>query len=671
MAIEELTSLISDQTFGIWFLIGAALVFWMQAGFAMVETGFTRAKNAGNIIMKNLMDFCIGTVVFIVIGFSLLLGEDLLGFIGKPGFDIFTAYDNFNFSSFVFNLVFCATTATIVSGAMAERTKFLSYCVYSGVISALVYPIEAHWIWGGGWLAQLGFHDFAGSCCIHMVGGISAIIGAKILGPRIGKFVKDENGKVVKVNAFPGHSIPLGALGVFILWFGWYGFNGAACTTIEDLGSVFLTTTVSPAIATVTCMVFTWIKYGKPDVSMCLNASLAGLVAITASCDVTDAAGAVAVHMMNGIWGTIAVGLFATSKAPGYAIAIESGAIKAEGLFYGGGFTQLGLQLLGFVSVAAWAAVCMTIVFFVIKATIGLRATEEEEIKGLDICEHGLTSAYAGFELGTAGIPDITYEDIRKNMTVCDVVFNPPETKFLKEAKARGAATVNGLGMLVNQAALNYCLWTENMAPKDMMKEALLREFNLENETVQEEKTIQKNIAIQEKVTKGEENIMDEQDRKLIEKMMEYYAGDPKRVQHFLKVYEFAKLIGESESLDTETMHILRTAAIVHDIGIKISEEKYGSSNGKYQEKEGPAVAEPMLLALGYDEAVIDRVLFLIAHHHTYNEIEGLDYQILVEADFLVNLFEDGSSREAAQKVQKNIFKTNTGTKYLSDLFLN
>lgn len=298
--------------------------------------------------------------------------------------------------------------------------------------------------------------------------------------------------------------------------------------------------------------------------------------------------------------------------------------------------------------------------------------------------------------------PDITYEDIRKNMTVCDVVFNPPETKFLKEAKARGAATVNGLGMLVNQAALNYCLWTENMAPKDMMKEALLREFNLENETVQEEKTIQKNIAIQEKVTKdtvknmktditdtvnimentrrtpghfqatqGEENIMDEQDRKLIEKMMEYYAGEPKRVQHFLKVYEFAKLIGESESLDTETMHILRTAAIVHDIGIKISEEKYGSSNGKYQEKEGPAVAEPMLLALGYDEAVIDRVLFLIAHHHTYNEIEGLDYQILVEADFLVNLFEDGSSREAAQKVQKNIFKTNTGTKYLSDLFLN
>lgn len=444
MAVEQITNLISEQTFGIWFLIGAALVFWMQAGFAMVETGFTRAKNAGNIIMKNLMDFCIGTVVFIVIGFSLLLGEDLAGFIGKPGFDIFTAYESFDFSSFVFNLVFCATTATIVSGAMAERTKFLSYCVYSGVISALVYPIEAHWIWGGGWLAQLGFHDFAGSCCIHMVGGISAIIGAKILGSRIGKFVKDEKGKVVKVNAFPGHSIPLGALGVFILWFGWYGFNGAACTTIEDLGSVFLTTTIAPAVATVTCMTFTWIKYKKPDVSMCLNASLAGLVAITASCDVTDAkgalvigivagllvvfgvwlldyklhiddpVGAVAVHMMNGIWGTIAVGLFATSKAPGYAIAMENGAIKAEGLFFGGGFTQLGLQLLGFVTVAAWAVVCMTIVFLAIKATIGLRASKEEEIKGLDICEHGLTSAYAGFEFGAAGMPDIdiTYDDV-------------------------------------------------------------------------------------------------------------------------------------------------------------------------------------------------------------------------------------------------------------------
>lgn len=428
--MQEILSAVDAELFGVWFLIGAALVFWMQAGFAMVETGFTRAKNSGNIIMKNLMDFCIGTVMFVLIGFSFLLGEDLLGFIGKPGFDIFTAYKDFDFSSFVFNLVFCATTATIVSGAMAERTKFLSYCVYSAVISALIYPIEAHWIWGGGWLAQLGFHDFAGSCCIHMVGGIAALIGAKILGSRIGKFEKDANGKVIKVNAFPGHNIPLGALGVFILWFGWYGFNGAAATTIEDLGSIFLTTTIAPAVATVTCMIFTWIRYGKPDVSMCLNASLAGLVGITAPCDVTDAfgatmigivsgllvvfgvwlldyklhvddpVGAVAVHMMNGIWGTIAVGLFATSSAPGYAIALEGGSIKGEGLFYGGGFTQLGLQLLGFVSVAAWAAVCMVIVFTVIKATIGLRASKEEEIRGLDIMEHGLSSAYAGFEFG-------------------------------------------------------------------------------------------------------------------------------------------------------------------------------------------------------------------------------------------------------------------------------
>ena len=428
--MQEILSAVDAELFGVWFLIGAALVFWMQAGFAMVETGFTRAKNSGNIIMKNLMDFCIGTVMFVLIGFSFLLGEDLLGFIGKPGFDIFTAYKDFDFSSFVFNLVFCATTATIVSGAMAERTKFLSYCVYSAVISALIYPIEAHWIWGGGWLAQLGFHDFAGSCCIHMVGGIAALIGAKILGSRIGKFERDANGKVIKVNAFPGHNIPLGALGVFILWFGWYGFNGAAATTIEDLGSIFLTTTVAPAVATVTCMIFTWVRYGKPDVSMCLNASLAGLVGITAPCDVTDAfgatmigivsgllvvfgvwlldyklhvddpVGAVAVHMMNGIWGTIAVGLFATSSAPGYAIALEGGSIKGEGLFYGGGFTQLGLQLLGFVSVAAWAAVCMVIVFTVIKATIGLRASKEEEIRGLDIMEHGLSSAYAGFEFG-------------------------------------------------------------------------------------------------------------------------------------------------------------------------------------------------------------------------------------------------------------------------------
>ncbi len=419
---------VSGEVFGVWFLIGAALVFWMQAGFAMVEAGFTRAKNTGNIIMKNLMDFCIGTVVFILIGFGLLMGEDLFGLIGRPGFDLFTAYGEFDFSSFVFNLVFCATTATIVSGAMAERTKFLSYCIYSGVISALIYPIEAHWIWGGGWLAQLGFHDFAGSCAIHMVGGISALIGAKILGSRIGKFTRDESGKIVKVNAFPGHSIALGALGVFILWLGWYGFNGAAATSIAQLGSIFLTTTVAPAVATVVCMVFTWMKYGKPDVSMCLNASLAGLVAITAPCDVTDAfgavaigavagllvvfgvwlldhvlriddpVGAVAVHCMNGIWGTLAVGLFATEAAPEYSIANASGE-TLTGLFYGGGFELLKLQFIGFVSVAAWTAITITITFLVIRAVAGLRVDREGEMAGLDAVEHGLPSAYAGFAM--------------------------------------------------------------------------------------------------------------------------------------------------------------------------------------------------------------------------------------------------------------------------------
>jgi Amt family ammonium transporter len=427
MTEEAIRSLVSEAStttiFAIWFLIGAALVFWMQAGFAMVEAGFTRAKNTGNILMKNLMDFCIGTVVFILIGFSFLMGEDLFGFIGKPGFDIFTAYADFDFSNFVFNLVFCATTATIVSGAMAERTKFLAYCIYSAVISALIYPIEAHWIWGGGWLAQMGFHDFAGSCAIHMVGGISALIGAAMLGPRIGKFSRDKDGKITEVNAFPGSNLAIGALGCFILWFGWYGFNGAAATSKEQLASVFLTTTVAPAVATCVTMVFTWIKYKKPDVSMSLNASLAGLVAITAPCDVTDCfgaivigfvagllvcfgvwfldhklrvddpVGAVAVHMMNGIWGTLAVGLFATPSAPG------NEGTGVVGLFYGGGFHTLGLQILGLVSVAAWTAVTITIAYSVIKKLVGLRVTEEEEIMGLDSSEHGLSSAYSGFSI--------------------------------------------------------------------------------------------------------------------------------------------------------------------------------------------------------------------------------------------------------------------------------
>ena len=415
------------MTIEFWYLIGAALVFWMQAGFAMVETGFTRAKNAGNIIMKNLMDFCIGTIVFSLLGYTLMMGEDtLFGLIGLPNMELWTNFKAFiaspaegftAASTFVFNLVFCATAATIVSGAMAERTKFSAYCIYSGVISLFVYPIEAHWIWGGGWLSQIGFHDYAGSCAIHMVGGIAALVGAIFLGPRIGKYVKDASGKVVKVNAIPGHSITLGALGVFILWLGWYGFNGAAATTPSELASIFLTTTVAPSVATVTTMLYTWIRNGKPDVSMCLNASLAGLVGVTAGCDAYDAlgsgivgivsgilvvvvvelldlklhiddpVGAVGVHMANGIWGTIAVGLLANPDAPA----------GLSGLFYTGDFRQTGLQLIGFLAVAAYATVMMIITFAVIKKCHGLRVTEEEELAGLDSTEHGLPSAYPDF----------------------------------------------------------------------------------------------------------------------------------------------------------------------------------------------------------------------------------------------------------------------------------
>lgn len=416
--MEAILETVNGEIFGIWFLIGAALVFFMQCGFAMVESGFTRAKNAGNIIMKNLMDFCIGAVMFILLGFGLMMGEECLGgLVGMPTLGVFTDYANFDWSNFVFNLVFCATAATIVSGAMAERTKFISYCVYSAVISAVVYPIEAGWIWNpNGWLVTRGFHDFAGSTAIHMVGGIAAFIGAAILGPRIGKYKVDKKTGKKTAKAIPGHNLTIGALGVFILWFGWYGFNGAAATSVDSLASIFVTTTLAPSIATVVAMIFTWIKDGKPDVSMSLNASLAGLVAITASCDCTDAlgsiiigavsgilvvaavefidkklhiddpVGAVAVHMVNGIWGTFAVGLFSTG-ADGVG----------KGLFYGGGFKQLGIQALGFVCVAAWTAVTMTLVFFAIKKTIGLRVSAEEEITGLDSTEHNLPSAYADF----------------------------------------------------------------------------------------------------------------------------------------------------------------------------------------------------------------------------------------------------------------------------------
>lgn len=489
-AIMEAVKSVSGDLWGVWFLLGAALVFWMQAGFAMVETGFTRAKNTGNIIMKNLMDFCIGTVVFILIGFGLFLGENaFFGLIGKPNWQIFTDYANFDWSGFVFNLVFCATTATIVSGAMAERTKFLSYCVYSAIISALIYPIEAHWTWGGGWLAQLGFHDFAGSNCIHMVGGICALIGAAMVGPRIGKFTKDKSGKVTEVHAFPGHNIPIGALGVFILWLGWYGFNGAAATSVSQLGTIFVTTTIAPAVATVTCMIFTWIKYGKPDVSLCLNASLAGLVAITAPCDVTDAlgasiiglvagllvvfgvwfldqklhiddpVGAVAVHGFNGVWGTLAVGLFANPAVPGYAIANKSGE-QLAGLFYGGGFECLGLQLLGMVATIAWTAVTITILFTIIKKIFGLRVTAEEEIVGLDKLEHGLDSGYAGFattysseeveEAENAGvsIPELSVPvsgTVSKEAVAHKVVIITRQNKFDKLKAAMNEIGVTGM----------------------------------------------------------------------------------------------------------------------------------------------------------------------------------------------------------------------------------
>lgn len=422
MDATGITSLVTKEVFGVWFLIGAALVFFMQAGFAMVETGFTRAKNAGNIIMKNLMDLCIGTVAFVLLGYGLMMSKNyVFGVIGVPDLTIFSDFGGFireNASSFVFNLVFCATAATIVSGAMAERTKFLTYCIYSGVISLIIYPIEAGWVWNAqGWLAQWGFHDFAGSAAIHSVGGLSALIGAAMVGPRLGKYGKDGSGRITKVNAIPGHSVTLGALGCFILWFGWYGFNGAAAWDATSLGSIFLTTTIAPAVATCTTMVFTWIKNGKPDVSMCLNASLAGLVGITAGCDALDAlgatvvgivsgilivvavelldirlhiddpVGAIGVHLGNGIWGTLAVGLLAAPDAPA----------GLRGLLYTGDAALLGKQAVGILSILAWTGVTITVTFLILKKTVGLRVDREEEIRGLDSTEHGLPSAYADF----------------------------------------------------------------------------------------------------------------------------------------------------------------------------------------------------------------------------------------------------------------------------------
>ncbi len=413
--MEELTALARSVDIG-WILLGTALVFFMQAGFAMVETGLTRAKNAGNIVMKNLMDFCIGTPIYWFIGFGIMFGGTAPLF-GK--IDLFCMHQD-DYATMIFQTVFCATSATIVSGAMAERTKFSAYCIYSALISLFVYPISGHWIWGGGWLAEMGFHDFAGSTAVHMVGGVSAFIGAAILGPRIGKYNKDG-----KPNAILGHSMTLAALGVFILWFCWFGFNG--CSTLALSGDsaanaarIFYTTNLAAAVATVTVLIITWIRYKKPDVSMTLNGSLAGLVAITAGCDtvtpvgsaligmiagfavvfgiefvdqklkIDDPVGAVGVHGICGATGTILTGLFA---------CYDFGSGEKLGVFYGGGFQFLGTQLLGVAVVIAWVAVTMTIIFTVLKKTIGLRATATEEIEGLDIHEHGLASAYADFAL--------------------------------------------------------------------------------------------------------------------------------------------------------------------------------------------------------------------------------------------------------------------------------
>lgn len=523
--MDSIVSLVEENVFGIWFLIGAALVFFMQCGFAMVETGFTRAKNAGNIIMKNLMDFCIGTPVFLLLGFGLMMGEEVLGgFCGMPTLGLFTDYQNFDWSNFVFNLVFCATAATIVSGAMAERTKFSSYCIYSAVISAVVYPIEAGWIWNpNGWLASLGFHDFAGSCAIHMVGGITAFIGACFVGPRIGKYVANKKTGKKEAKAIPGHSLTLGALGVFILWFGWYGFNGAAATSGAQLASIFLTTTCAPALATCVTMIFTWIKNGKPDVSMSLNGSLAGLVAVTAGCDVVDAVGsciigivsgilvvlavefidiklkiddpvgAVAVHCVNGIWGTLAVGLFATTSVPGND--------TFSGLFYGGGFSLLGKQALGVLAVGAWTAVIMTIVFFLLKKTNGLRVSKEEEIKGLDATEHNLPSAYADFMPFTAltagsvsesapsvpkvsvekAVPVESYTADNSKLTNVVMVFNPSKFEEMKAAMneigVMGMTVTNVMGCGVQKGHIRKYRGVEieemNLNPKMKLEMAV------------------------------------------------------------------------------------------------------------------------------------------------------------------------------------------------------
>lgn len=399
----------------IWVLFGTALVFFMQAGFAMVEAGFTRAKNSGNIIMKNLLDLSIGSVIYWFIGFGIMFGTGSV--VGTIDFFIQGNYDavlpnGVSIWTFViFQTVFCATSATIVSGAMAERTKFSAYCIYSAVISLLIYPVSGHWIWGGGWLSSLGFHDFAGSAAVHMVGGVASICGAKMLGPRIGKY--DKNGQS---KAIPGHNIVVGALGVFILWFCWFGFNGGSTVSMEgdaiaNAGLIFMNTNLSAAVASVTTMIFTWIRYKKPDVSMTLNGALAGLVGITAGCDLVTPAGAAVIGLVCGIAVVLVieiidnrfkiddpVGAIGVHGASGVIGTIMTGLLATEGgLLYGGGFRFLGVQCLGVIAVIIWVAVTATITFKVVDLTVGLRVSRREEIEGLDTNEHGLGNAYADF----------------------------------------------------------------------------------------------------------------------------------------------------------------------------------------------------------------------------------------------------------------------------------
>ena len=473
----------------IWVLFGAALVFFMQAGFAMVETGFTRAKNAGNIIMKNLMDFCIGTPTFWIVGFGIMFGAGN-GFFGKIGgiateanYGSAMLPDGVPFWAFlIFQTVFCATSATIVSGAMAERTKFSSYCIYSFLISLIVYPVSGHWIWGGGFISQMGFHDFAGSCAVHMVGGVAAFIGAIILGPRIGKYSKSGKSK-----AIPGHNLTIGALGVFILWFCWFGFNGASTVSMEGdaivtAGKIFVTTNLAAAVATVTVLIITWVRYKKPDVSMSLNGSLAGLVAITAGCDtvsptsaaiigiisgfvvvfgiefidkvlkVDDPVGAVGVHGLNGAFGTLAVGLFSDGSGTDW-----------KGLLVGGGFHGFGVQFIGMIITIAWVAVTMTIIFQAIKHTVGLRVTAEEEIEGLDSKEHGLTSAYDGFVVhDTMTVP--TPMGVAKKTVSSNTSANvaPAEIATIPEFPREGVHKLTKVVIITRQSKLEEFMHAMN-----------------------------------------------------------------------------------------------------------------------------------------------------------------------------------------------------------------